>query len=120
MGSIANEFVIRSLLMFALLLCLVYLAMPAPPGARGPSALAPPDQELKEATRILKRQQRADERAQEQATLQRLLAGQSGMLRIQAMEQRGIVEQWRKAQSGESNSWSSVEARVGVHKRRFR
>jgi hypothetical protein len=120
MGSIANEFVIRSLMTFALLLSLVYLAMPVSPVAQSPPAAAPPDQELKEATRVLKQQERAAERAQEQAILQRRLAGQFGILRTQAMEQHAIIKQWKKAQSSESNSWSSIEARMGFHKKRYR
>jgi hypothetical protein len=120
MGSIANEFVIRSLMTFALLLSLVYLAMPVPPVALSPPAAAPPDQELKEATRVLKQQQRAAERAQEKAILQRRLAVQFAKLRVQAMERHATIEQWRKAHSSEANSWSSIEARGDVQKRRFR
>jgi hypothetical protein len=120
MGSIANEFVIRSFMTFALLLSLVYLAMPVPPVALSPPAPAPPDQELKEATRVLKQQQRAAERAQEKAILQRRLAGQFAKLRVQAMERHATIEQRRKAHSSEANSWSSIEARGDVQKRRFR
>jgi hypothetical protein len=120
MGSIANEFVIRSLMTFALLLSLVYLAMPVPQVVQSSPAAAPPVQELKEATRVLKQQQRAAERAQEKEILQRRLAGQFAKLRVQAMEQHAIIEQWRKAQTSEPDSWSSVEARVGFQKKRLR
>lgn len=117
MGSIANKFVSRSLTL-ALLLSLGYLALPMSPVAQGPPEAVIFDQELKEATRVLKQHQREAERVQEQLILQRRLAGQFAMLQVQATAQHAIIEQWRKAHSSEPNSWSSIEARGGVHKRR--
>ncbi len=119
MGSIANKFVSRSLTL-ALFLSLGYLALPVSPIAQGPPEMVILDQELREATRVLKQQQREAERAQEQLALQRRLAGQFALLQVQATAQHAIIEQWRKAHSSEPNSWSSIEARGDVQKRRFR
>jgi hypothetical protein len=119
MGSIGDEFVSRSLTL-ALLLSLMYLALPVFPVAQRPPQTVILDQESKEATRVLKQQQRASERAQEKVILQRRLAGQFGILRAQATARHAIIEQWRKAQSSEPSSWSSIEARAGVHEKRFR
>ena len=119
MGSIANKFVSRSLTL-ALFLSLGYAALPVSPVAQGPPEVVIFNQELKEATRVLKQQQREAERAQEQLILQRRLAGRFAMLQVEATAQHAIIEQWRKAHSSEPNSWSSIEAKGGVHKRRFR
>jgi hypothetical protein len=119
MGSIANKFVSRSLTL-AMCLSLGYLALPVSPVAQGPPEVVIFDQELKEATRVLQQQQREAERAQEQLLLQRRLAGQFAKLQVQATAQHAIIDQWRKAHSSEPNSWSSIEARGGVQKRRFR
>ena len=117
MGSIANKFVSRSLTL-ALFLSLGNAALPVSPVAQGPPEAVILDQELKEATRVLKQQQREADRAQEQLVLQRRLAGQYAMLQVQATAQHAIIEQWRKAHSNEPNSWSSIKTRGGVHKRR--
>jgi type II secretory pathway pseudopilin PulG len=119
MGSIANKFVSRSLTL-TLFLSLGYLALPVSPVAQGPREAVILDQELKEATRVLKQQQREAQRAQEQVILQRRLGGQFALLQVQATTQHAMIEQWRKAHSSEPNSWSSIEARGGVHKNRFR
>jgi hypothetical protein len=119
MGSIANKFVSRSMKP-ALFLSLGYLVLPVSPVAQGPPEAVILNQELKEASRVLRRQQREAESAQEQVILQRRLAGQFAILQVQATAQHAIIEQWRAAHSSEPNSWSSIEARGGVHKKRFR
>jgi hypothetical protein len=118
-GSIANKFASRSLT-FVVILSLVYLALPVSPGAQGPPEVVILDQELKEATRVLKQQQRQAERAQEQLILQRRLAAQFAILQVQATTQHAVIEQWRKSHSSEPNSWSSIEASGRIHKKRFR
>ncbi|MCX5871771.1 MAG: hypothetical protein NTY51_00820 [Deltaproteobacteria bacterium] len=114
MGSTANKFVSRSL-MLALFLSLGYLALPVSPAAQGSPEAMILDQELKEATRVLQQQQREAARAQEQVKLQQRLAGQFAILLVQAKAQHAMIEQWKKAHSGESK----ITARDDVNKKRF-
>lgn len=95
MGSITKKFVSRSLTL-ALFLSLGYLVLPLSRVAQGPPESVILEQELKEASRVLRQQQWEDERAREQLILQRRLARQFATLQVKATAQHAIVEQWRE------------------------
>jgi len=93
-GSIAKKFVSRSLTL-ALFLSLGHLVLPVSRVAQGPPEAVILEQELKEASRVLRQQQWEDERAREQVILQRRLARQFATLQVKATAQHAIIEQWR-------------------------
>jgi hypothetical protein len=114
MGSKANKFVSQSLTV-ALLISIGSLTLPASMYAQGSPEGIVLEQELKEATSVLRRQQRESERAQEQGRLRQRLAGQFAILQVQGKAQHAMIAQWKKAHAGESR----IKATGGVHKRRF-
>jgi hypothetical protein len=94
MGSTANKFVSLSLTL-ALFLYLGYLVLLMHQVAQGPPEAVILEQELKEASRVLRQQQWEDERAREQVILQHRLARQFGTLQVKATTRHAIIEQWR-------------------------
>jgi type II secretory pathway pseudopilin PulG len=114
MGSTANKFVSQSLIL-ALLISMGSLTLPASTYAQGSREGIVLEQELKEATRVLRQRQREAARAQEQGRLQQRLAGQFAILLVQGKAQHAMIAQWKKAHAGESR----IKTTRGVHKKRF-
>ncbi len=114
MGSKANKFVSQSLTL-ALFISLGFFALPMSASAQGSYEEVVLEQELKEATNVLRQQQRESARAQEQGRLQQRLPGQFAILQVQGKAQHAMIAQWKKAHAGESR----IKATGGVHKKRF-
>ena len=93
MGSTANKFVSQSLAL-ALFISLGSFALPVSTSAQGSHEEVILEQELKEATRVLRQQQRESARAQEQGRLQQRLAGQFAVQQIQGKAQHAMIAQW--------------------------
>jgi hypothetical protein len=114
MGSIADKFVSRSLIL-ALFLSFGYLAIPVSLAAQNyPHALIL-EQQVKEATRVLQQRQREAVRAQEQSKAQRRVARAFEMLMVKATEEHAKMERWHKARSQELKT----QAKGRVHKKRL-
>ena len=114
MGSKANKFVSQSLTL-ALFISLGFFALPMSASAQGSYEEVVLEQELKEATNVLRQQQRESARAQEQGRLQQRLPGQFAILQVQGKAQHAMIAQWKKAHPGESG----IKATGGGHKKRF-
>ena len=113
MGSIAKEFIGRSL-MLALFLSLGYLALPVSPAAQGSPEAVILEQKVKEATRVLQQRQREAARVEEQVKRQQRLAGEFAILLVKAKAQHAKIEKWQKAHSSEFRTMAGG----GVHKKR--
>jgi hypothetical protein len=114
MGSTATKFICQSLTL-ALFISLGSFALPMSSSAQVSYEEVVLEQEIKEATRVLRRQQREAARAQEQGRLQQRLAGQFAILQVQGKAQHAMIAQWKKAHAGESR----IKATGGVHKKHF-
>ena len=114
MGSTANKLISQSLTLVSFI-SLGSFALPMSSTAQGSYEEVVLEQELKEATRVLRRQQRESARAQEQGRLQQRLAGQFAVLQVQGKAQHAMIAQWKNAHPGESG----IKATGGGHKKRF-
>jgi hypothetical protein len=114
MGSIAKNFVIRSL-MLALFLSLGCLALPVSPAAQNYPQAVVLEQKVKETPRALEQWQKDEARAQKQAKAQRRVAGEFAMLLGKAQAQHAMMNQWHKVHSSEFK----IKARRDVHEKHF-
>jgi hypothetical protein len=112
MGSIAQKFVSRSL-MLALFLFMGSLALPVSPGAQNYFHAAILEHNVNEANRVLQQRQREATEAQEQVKRQRRLDGEFATLMVKAKAQHAMIAQWYKARS------KKLKAKDGVHKKRL-
>jgi hypothetical protein len=114
MGSIAKNFVSRSL-MLALFLSLGCLALPVSPAAQNYPQAVVLEHKVKETARALEQRQKHEVRAEKQAKAQRRVAGEFAILVVKAKSQHSTMNRWHKVHCGESK----IKARGGVHKKRF-
>ena len=90
MGSIAKNFISRSLMLF-LFLSLGYLAFPVSPAAQNYPQGVVLEQKLKETARVLEQRQKEEAWAQKQAKAQRRTAGEFEMLLVKAKAQHSMI-----------------------------
>jgi hypothetical protein len=114
MGSIAERFVSRSLVL-ARLLSLWYLTGPALPEDGSSPEESIPEEMVKEAVRVLQQRQTAAVHARDDAKPRPLSAGEFATLVVEADARHAMTEQLRKVHSGDGKT----KARWAVHTNRF-